>query len=113
MIQCHLEGWKPLRREGGGEGGGVVEGGGAVGENGYFWLSVSLSKSGHGAKHADGERGRGWRGGRREGGGGEGREEERQKPFWAGALSAPLAHSCFWKILHPALLKPTAPARRK
>lgn len=35
------------------------EGGGA--EGGYFWLSVSLSKSGHQAKHADGGEGRGGR----------------------------------------------------
>lgn len=33
----------------------------AVGGSGYFWLSVSLSKSGHRAKHADGGEGRGGR----------------------------------------------------
>ncbi len=34
-------------------------GGGRGGGSGYFWLSVSLSKSGHRAKHADGGEGRG------------------------------------------------------
>lgn len=34
---------------------------GGRGESGYFWLSVSLSKSGHRAKHADGGEGRGAR----------------------------------------------------
>lgn len=55
MIQCHPEWWKLLCWARGicsGEGG-VWRGGG------YFWLSVSLSKSGHQAKHADGGEGRG------------------------------------------------------
>lgn len=43
-------------------------------ESGYFWLSVSLSKSGHRAKHADG--------GEREGREGFGEREERERnPF--------------------------------
>lgn len=53
----------------------MFKGGRGGGESGYFWLSVSLSKSGRRAKHADGGEGRGGRLLERE------REERDRNPF--------------------------------